>query len=93
MANENFGLSFTVESFIFWQDLQEGASGPAGEWSGIVDAGAHGPAGEWAGIIDVGAHGPAGEFNPIGLCAESSILSAAGQSTLSGPPANITSCL
>ena len=92
MANENFGLGFTVESFSIWADPTEGTQGPANQPAFVISAEYDGPANQPSFVISSEYQGPANQMDMLTLCAAFNVLSLPGQSTLSGPPANMMSC-
>ena len=108
MANENFGLSFTVEHLAIWADTLEGAQSPANQFVFVVKTDAQSPANQFSPVISAENQSPANQFvffvatdmqspatqvDILGLCAVASILSGPEQSNLSGAGLNILSCL
>ena len=107
MANENFGLSFTIESLALWGDPSEGTQGPYGELifvdktdmqgafgeiSPIISSESQSTFGEFTFIIERDMQGAFAETNTNGLCISFNILGGPGQSILSGPPVNHATC-
>lgn len=107
MANENFGLSFTVEPFAFWADQQEGMQSaanqlvitvptdmqsPANQFSPIISSETQSPANQFIFLVPTDMQSPANQLDMLGLCAVFSVLSGPGQSILSGPGVNTATC-
>lgn len=96
MANENFGLGFTVEPLAEWNDT-EGGMGSAGTvFADIASLYAFGPAGTvFADIVAYSGMGSAGTISASGLCAVHNMLQGPGQSILDsagGSSNSILSC-
>ncbi len=107
MANENFGLGFTVEPLAQWAEPTEGNQGPFGEIAIFIENENQGPFGEITPIIssesqgafgelaffnNIDMQGPFGELDTNGLCDVFSVLSGPEVSVLSGPGTSTASC-
>jgi len=93
MANENFGLGFTVEPFAQWAEPTEGTQSPANQFTPIISAENQSPANQFSPIISSEYQSPANQELMAGLCSAPSVLSGPGQSVLSsGGGTSIASC-
>ena len=85
MANENFGLGFTVSDVGLWNDPNEGKHGAAGTISAqVVDFHKEGPAGTifFAPPVIDNKHGPAGVAVGLEFCLAPNVLFGLPYSTL-----------